>query len=64
MKIVTNILENIADIQWFPIIGLIIFFLFFSVLLFRVFRMKSSEVDAASHLPLEDDDDVSIGDFR
>lgn len=58
MRIITNTLESIAQIQWFPIIGLLIFFLFFSILLIRVFRMKKSEVEAISRLPLEDDDEV------
>lgn len=58
MRIITNTLESIAQIQWFPIIGLLIFFLFFSILLIRVFRMKKSEVEAISRLPLEDEDEV------
>lgn len=58
MKIVANILENINQIQWFPIIGLLIFFAFFIILLIKVFRMKKREVDVNSRLPFEDDDNL------
>lgn len=56
MKIVTNVLENIANIQIFPIIGLIVFLLFFVVMIYRVIRIDKSEIDKNSRLPLTDDD--------
>lgn len=64
MKIVTNILENINQIQWFPIIGLLIFFAFFIILLIKVFRMKKSEVDVISRLPFEDDDNLQVSNIN
>lgn len=59
MKIVTKVLEGIADIQIFPIIGLIIFFTLFVALIIHVARMSREEVEEYSHLPLEDDNDNS-----
>lgn len=56
MKLVTNILESISQIEWFPIAGLIIFFVFFVAIVVRVVRMKKEVVDSISHLPLEDDE--------
>lgn len=59
MKIVTKVLEGVADIQIFPIIGLIIFFTLFVALIIHVARMSREEVEEYSHLPLEDDNDNS-----
>ncbi|MBU1581066.1 MAG: CcoQ/FixQ family Cbb3-type cytochrome c oxidase assembly chaperone [Bacteroidetes bacterium] len=56
MKIVTNALENIANIQIFPIIGLIIFLGFFIIMIYRVMQLDPKEVDEISRLPLEDDE--------
>lgn len=55
MKIVTNALENIANIQIFPIIGLLIFLVFFIIMIYRVVKMDWKEVDEISRLPLEKD---------
>lgn len=59
MKIVTKTMEGIADIQFFPIIGLIIFFIMFVVLLYFVSRLTKNQVDEFSHLPLDSDGDTS-----
>lgn len=59
MKIVTKTMEGIADIQYFPIIGLILFFIMFVVLLFFVSRLTKQQVDEFSHLPLDNQDDLT-----
>jgi hypothetical protein len=56
MKIVTNVLENIAQIQWFPIIGLIIFLPLFVFLVLHVIRMNKQEAESFSRMPLEESD--------
>jgi len=56
MKIVTKTLEGIADIQIFPIIGLIIFFSFFVLLIIHVIRISSQDIETFSHLPLDEND--------
>jgi hypothetical protein len=56
MKIVTNVLENIAQIQWFPIIGLIIFLTLFVFLVLHVIRMNNKETDSYSRFPLDETD--------
>lgn len=55
MKIVTNALESIANIQVFPIIGLMIFLVFFIIMIYRVVKMDRNEVDEISRLPLEEE---------
>lgn len=59
MKIVTKVLEGVADIQIFPIIGLIIFFLLFIALVIHVARLSREEVEEYSNLPLDHDDSSS-----
>lgn len=56
MKIVTNALESIVNIQIYPIIGLVIFLLFFVIMIYRVMRIDKSEIDEISRLPLANDD--------
>ncbi|PKP52705.1 MAG: CcoQ/FixQ family Cbb3-type cytochrome c oxidase assembly chaperone [Bacteroidetes bacterium HGW-Bacteroidetes-1] len=58
MKIVTKTLEGIADIQFFPIIGLIIFFIMFVVLLYYVAQLSKNQIDEFSRLPLDDAQDI------
>lgn len=59
MKIVTNTLESIAGIGIYPVIGLMLFFSIFIVLVIHVFRLKKSKVEEYGRLPLEDDDDLN-----
>lgn len=59
MKIVTSIFENVANIQWFPIIGLVIFLILFIALIIRIFRMEPKVVDEIARLPLDDDETMS-----
>jgi len=61
MRIVSNVLENILNAQWYAIVGLLIFFVFFVILLVRVIRMDKKEVEEISRIPLENDDDPTSG---
>ena len=47
-------METIIGIEIFPIISVLIFFLFFVGLIIYAIRMKQSEVDEISALPLND----------
>ena len=49
-----NILQSIEDIEKWPVIGLIIFFVFFIVVLVRVFRTDKKFDEKMKNLPLED----------
>jgi len=60
MRLGRSVLENAMNLDIFAIIGIILFFTFFIVVLIRVVRMKKSTVDEYSRLPLEmDEDDVA-----
>jgi len=60
MRLVSNVLENIINAQWYAIVGLLIFFVFFSILIIRVVRMNKTEVEAISRIPLEEDDEPTF----
>lgn len=56
LKFIKGNLENITDVQIFPIISLLIFFTFFVGLFIYVFTQKKEEIDHISRLPLEKED--------
>ncbi len=53
MKIVTNTLEGIAGVDLYPVIGLLLFFGFFIVLIIFVIKLSKSQVEEYGKLPLE-----------
>ena len=54
MKIVSNMLENIEGIQIYYIIGLLIFFTLFIIILIRTVRTPNSEMDEIKNSILDD----------
>lgn len=54
MRYIKHHLENIAGVEIYPIISLLIFFLFFVGLTWYVVRMKKSHVERMSQQPLDD----------
>ena len=48
-------METISGVQIYPIISLLIFFLFFVGLGFWVFSYKKEKITELSNMPLEDD---------
>lgn len=57
MRLARSVLENIAGLEIFAIIGIIIFFTFFIFLVFWVIRMRKQKVEEYSRLPLASDED-------
>ncbi|MBK5212777.1 MAG: CcoQ/FixQ family Cbb3-type cytochrome c oxidase assembly chaperone [Flavobacteriaceae bacterium] len=55
LRFIKGNLENIDDVQIYPMISLIIFFVFFVVLFYWVFTAKKEHIDEVSNIPLEDD---------
>ena len=60
MKIVSNMLENIAGIQIFYVIGLLIFFLLFVVILIRTMRRPAKEMNEIKESILTDNDSEEL----
>lgn len=55
LKFVKGNLENIEGVMIYPIISLLIFFVFFALLLAWVFTAKKSYIDNVSKIPLEEE---------
>lgn len=54
LRFIQHNLTTIGNVEYFPIISLIIFSLFFILVAIRVFRMPKSAVEELSHIPLND----------
>ena len=60
MKLVSNLLENIAGIQIFYVIGLLIFFVLFLVILVRTLRRPAEEMNEIKESILIDNDSEEL----
>lgn len=56
LKFIKHNMETIAGIEIFPIISLLIFFIFFVGLFFWVFTYKKETIDKLSNLPFMDEE--------
>lgn len=55
LKFIKGNLENIDGVEVYPMVSLMIFFIFFLVLFFWVFTAKKTHIAEVSNIPLEDD---------
>lgn len=55
LKFVKGNLENIDGVQIYPMISLLIFFIFFVGLFWWVFTAKKAHIKEVSNIPLADD---------
>ena len=62
MKIVINQLEQIAGIEIYPIISMLIFFTFFVLVTYMVVKTDKKEIDELSNMPLDDNNDLQNDD--
>ncbi len=58
LKFVKGNLENIDGVQIYPMISLLIFFVFFVILFYWVLTASKKHIAEVSNIPLEDDDNV------
>ena len=56
MKIVSNLLENIDGIEIYYIVGLLIFFTLFVIIVFRTMRRSNNEMEEIKNSILIDND--------
>lgn len=54
LKFAKNYMESIEGIATYPMISLLIFFVFFSLLFWWVFTASKEHIKEVSELPLED----------
>lgn len=57
MKIVMHSLEQIAGVEIYPIIALIIFFVFFMLVAYMVISAPKEYIEEMRHLPLDKNED-------
>ncbi len=55
LKFIKGNLENIEGVEVYPMISLLIFFIFFAGLFLWVFTAKKAHITKVSNIPLEDD---------
>ncbi|MEX0273120.1 MAG: CcoQ/FixQ family Cbb3-type cytochrome c oxidase assembly chaperone [Flavobacteriaceae bacterium] len=55
LKYIKSHMESIEGVTVYPIISLLLFFIFFALLFFWVFTAKKEYIKEVSELPLEND---------
>jgi cytochrome c oxidase cbb3-type subunit 4 len=61
LRFIKHNLTSIDGVSIYPIISLLIFFLFFAVMITWVYRMRKPEIDKLSNLPFDKEED---GEFQ
>ncbi|WP_179008198.1 CcoQ/FixQ family Cbb3-type cytochrome c oxidase assembly chaperone [Winogradskyella forsetii] len=59
-KFIKGHLESITGIEIYPMISLLIFFIFFVVLFYWVITAKKDYIAAVSHIPLDNQNETQI----
>ncbi len=59
LKFVKGNLENIDGVQIYPIISLLVFFVFFLLVFWWVFTAKKAYITEMSNIPLEKEDNTT-----
>ncbi|MUU78193.1 CcoQ/FixQ family Cbb3-type cytochrome c oxidase assembly chaperone [Winogradskyella endarachnes] len=60
LKFVKNHMESITGIEIYPMISLLIFFVFFVVLFYWVITAKKDYIKTVSNIPLDNQNDTEI----
>lgn len=60
LKFVKGHMESIEGIEIYPIISLLIFFIFFVVLFLWVFTAKKNYIETVSKIPLDNSNDSEL----
>ncbi len=56
LRFIKHNLTSIDGVSIYPIISLLIFFLFFAVMITWVYRMRKTEVEELSNIPFENEE--------
>ncbi|MFK5982626.1 MAG: CcoQ/FixQ family Cbb3-type cytochrome c oxidase assembly chaperone [Flavobacteriaceae bacterium] len=59
LRFIKGNLENIDGVGIYPLISLLIFFVFFVVLFWWVFTAKKEHIEEVSNIPLDLDNDIN-----
>jgi len=58
LKFIKHHMESILGIEIFPVVSLLIFFIFFVLVGLYAFRMKKADVQEMAAMPLHDDPEL------
>lgn len=59
LRFITHNLTGIDGVEIFPIISLLVFVIFFTVMITYVMRMKKSDIKELGSIPLENDEETN-----
>jgi cbb3-type cytochrome oxidase subunit 3 len=54
LRFIQHNLTTIGNVEYFPIISLVLFSLFFVLVAYRVYKMPKSSIEELSQIPLND----------
>lgn len=60
LKFIKNHMDSIAGIEIYPMISLLIFFIFFVGLFWWVFTAKKEYIDRMSDIPLDNENETQL----
>lgn len=60
LKFIKGHMESIEGIEIYPMISLLIFFIFFAVLFWWVFTAKKEHIKEVSQIPLENENETVL----
>jgi cbb3-type cytochrome oxidase subunit 3 len=60
LRFIKHNLTSIDGVSIYPIISLLIFFLFFAVMITWVYRMRKTEVDELSNITFENEENTDF----
>jgi len=58
IRFVKHYFEGITDVEIYPIISLLLFFIVFITMLIHVLRIPKENIEKISNLPLEGDENI------
>jgi cytochrome c oxidase cbb3-type subunit 4 len=59
-----NVLESISGIEIYPLISLVIFFVFFTLVLIWVFKADKQYMKKMETIPLDNNDSIMNGEIK
>ncbi len=60
LKFVKGHMESIEGVEIYPMISLLIFFIFFAALFWWVFTAKKEHIEEVSQIPLENENETDL----
>ncbi len=59
LKFIKHNLETIDNVEWYPLVSLLLFFIVFMTMLFIVIKMPKKRMEQDSQIPLDDNKEIN-----